>query len=383
MNVLLVSEPGRDGVFTYVRSLCQFLWRRGVRVHLAYSDRRGGPGLAELVAEVEARGGATLNLRVSNRPTLRDLAALGSLRRLAREIRPDVIHSHSSKAGALARALAWTGIRAVQFYHPHAYFGMRPNRRRIDRLFDAAERALGRRGRTIACSAAERAFATGRLGIAPDRVHAIANGVDTARFRPAAPGEKSRLRAAFGLPAAARILGFIGRSSAQKDPLTLYRAFARVSARLPDLTLFHVGRGELDSELHRLTAEWGLERRIFRLAHTDRPEEFYRAVDGFALPSRYEGLSLAALEALASDVPLVLSDSPGNADLLDLPLSHVRHASPGDVAGFSRAIEEWHRRPPGSASPINHRRIAGEYFDHERQFAAVLDLYVRTSSPPP
>src|SRR5687768_928233 len=56
MNVLLVTEPGVDGVFRYVDTLCRYLWEQRVGVHLAYSDRRGSDRLFNLVAEVSERG---------------------------------------------------------------------------------------------------------------------------------------------------------------------------------------------------------------------------------------------------------------------------------------------------------------------------------------
>ncbi len=52
------------------------------------------------------------------------------------------------------------------------------------------------------------------------------------------------------------------------------------------------------------------------------PLDFYRAVDGFILTSRYEGFSLAVLEAVSANLPMILSEAPGNIDLLSQPLSH-------------------------------------------------------------
>ena len=64
VKVLLVAEPGVDGVFRHVEGLCRFLFSRDVAVHLAYSSERGSDSLRRLVDEVRARGGETLDLRV-------------------------------------------------------------------------------------------------------------------------------------------------------------------------------------------------------------------------------------------------------------------------------------------------------------------------------
>jgi glycosyltransferase involved in cell wall biosynthesis len=377
MKVLVVTEPGVDGVFRYVETLCHYLIEHGIDVHLAYSDRRGSDRLLKLVAWVEDHGGSTVNLRTSNRPAFSDWGAFNSLLNLARTVKPDVIHSHSSKAGFLARSLKFFGIRAVQFYHPHAYVGMRPAPGRLDPVYNTLEGVLGRTAYTIASSTTENAFACQRLKIPPARVFLRPNGVNTDLFTPASPEEKLRLREALGLPSHQRILGFIGRSSAQKDPLTLYQAFANVAAERP-ISLFHVGQGELDPELDLLVGRLGLGNRVFRRPYMSVPNDFYRAVDGFILTSHYEGFSLAVLEAASANLPMILSEAPGNVDLLAQPLSHLWKARPGDVEGFSRCIASWHERLQ-TPSPINHRQIAIANFDHRKKLEAVVELYQELS----
>jgi glycosyltransferase involved in cell wall biosynthesis len=377
MNVLLVTEPGVDGVFRYVDTLCRYLWQQGVGVHLAYSDRRGSDRLFNLVAEVSERGGRTLNLHTANRPEMADGGALRSLFQLTREIRPDVIHSHSSKAGFLGRALRFGGVQAVQCYHPHAYVGMRPNPGRFDTVYNLIEGMLGRVANTIVVSSGEAAFARQRLKIPSSRLHLIPNGVDLGVFSPVSADEKRMLRKKLGLPLDTLLLGCMGRSSEQKDPLTLYRAFAHAAAVRP-IALLHIGKGELDDVLEKFVQEKGLEGRLFRRAYTSNPVEFYRVVDGFILTSRYEGFSLAALEALAANLPIILSDAPGNCDLLEQPLSHCWKAAIGDVDGFARGIVDWHDRLTAEhRMVINHRQVAGEKFDVQERCGAVLRLYRR------
>ncbi|MFT3867084.1 MAG: glycosyltransferase family 4 protein [Nibricoccus sp.] len=373
MKVLVVSEPGVDGVFRYVESLCHFLIEHDVEVNLAYSDRRACDRLYMLVRWIEERGGETVNLHTGNRPALSDLNALQSLYKLARKLQPDVIHSHSSKAGALARILPCFGIKAVQFYNPHAYVGMRPQAGKFDWLYNFIEGQLGRRNRTIVSSTDEKKFARQRLGIPAARIHHLPNGVDTDVFSPVSHEEKCRLREKLGLPVSRPILGFIGRSSAQKDPLTLYRAFMKVAKKNP-VVLFHVGRGELDAELDALVESSDMSARVHRVPYMSTPADFYRVVDGFILTSRYEGFSIAALEAISANLPVILSQSPGNMDLLAQPLSHAWSARIGDVDGFAFGIEEWFSAIQ-SPKPINHRQIASAEYDQQEKFGILLGLY--------
>jgi glycosyltransferase involved in cell wall biosynthesis len=222
-------------------------------------------------------------------------------------------------------------------------------------------------------STGEYIFASDRLKIPPERVHLIPNGVDTDLFSPVSAEAKRRLRAGMGLPEHEPLLGFIGRSSAQKDPVTLYEAFARAAAIRP-MSLLHVGRGELDGELEALVRQRGMGSRVFREPYMSVPVNFYRVVDGFILTSHYEGLSLAAAEALAANLPVILSAAAGNKDFLALPLSHAWQAAPGDIDGFARAIAAWAEKL-GTTKPVNHREIAQARFDLREKCGEVLHLY--------
>ena len=374
MNILFVSEPGLDGVFRIVERLAQRLVARGHRLHLAYSDRRGSPQLDVLVAHVAASGGETLNLGVGNAPAPRDALALARLWALARRVRPDVIHAHSSKAGVLGRTLALLGIRARFFYSPHAYYGLGPTPGRNVALYNGIERLFGKIGETVPCSEDEKRFAIRTLGIPEARLHVLFNNVDGAVFRPADAATRRAARRAARVPENAVVLGSLGRLCFQKDPQTLYRAVAPVLERHPELHLLHLGRGELEPEIAALAAQLGIAQRITRLPFLAEPENFYAACDAFFLPSRYEGLPVAVIEALACDLPLILSTGPGFSDFPKLGLSHCWSAPPEDAEGFSRALAAWLAdRAAGRAS--NHRALAAEHFDPERCVDRLVAIY--------
>lgn len=378
MKVLLVSEPGLDGVFRYVEGLTHFLVEHDIQVHLAYSDLRSGEALPRLVRYVKEHDGATLNLHVGNRPALAsDWQAARALHRLAERVQPDIIHSHSSKAGVLARVQPLLGTHVPQVYHPHAYAGMKPQGGMGRLVYDGIEAVLGRGSHTINCSEDENAYARQRLHLPSARCRPIMNGVNTRRFTPVPTPDKIALRRRFGLPDRTPVLGALGRTCPQKDPITLYRAFARALADNPELRLLHIGTGELDEELHRFVRAQGLQDRIMRRAYLAQPVDFYRAVDGFILPSAYEGLALAALEAISCDLPLILSDAPGNRSLIRMPFNHLWSAPPGNIEAFAQAIREWASAHYDWASRprSNHRRIARETFDVETGFFRVLELY--------
>jgi glycosyltransferase involved in cell wall biosynthesis len=373
-GVLLVSEPGVDGVFRHVEALAHFLMNQGRQVHLAYSDVRGSDRLSQLVADIERAGGGTVNLRVGNAPGPSDFGALLKLRSLVKSTEPTVIHGHSSKAGALVRGLAFLGIPQTKFYTPHAYYGLAGGAGLKANIFNLIERALGQIGQSIVLSAGEQNFAENTLCIPRSKLKLIPNPVDTKRFAPTTVEARSAIRAELGVPEGAKLLGSVGRLAFQKDPLTLYRSFAAALQKVPDLWLYHLGDGELTAECESLARELAITDRIIRRTYLSEPVSFYQVIDGMILTSRYEGLSFAVLEALACDVPVLLTEVPGNLDFLGMGLSHAWAAPKEAPIEIAKAIERW-ADDLSAPRAKNHRQIAENSFSQAACFGAIVSAY--------
>ena len=381
MKVLIVVEPGVDGVFRHVEGLCHYLFSQKVEVHLAYSSLRGSDGLKTLVEAVRNRGGQTLDMRTGNAPCPADMKAFIKLRSLARKVRPDVIHAHSSKAGVLGRTLALTGIKARFFYKAHAYYGLSGARSRKASFFNGIERLFGKIGNTINISDDESAFAMRTLKVPSRRIHVIHNPVNTAEFRPPTGDERNAIRSRFAIPRDAIVMGSVGRLSFQKDPQTMYKAAAEAMSRHSNLWLCHVGSGELEAETSALSETLGIAARVVRIRYLEAPAEIYRALDAFVITSRYEaGWPLVVLEAMASNLPLLLTACPGASNIGKGELSHCWTAEPGDATGLAQAITAWvlDREKP---RPVNHRQIAEDRFGTGVLFGAVHELYVNGVNP--
>ncbi len=374
--VLLVIEPGRDGAFRFVEQLAYFLLEQpGVSVHLAYSSVRGSLDLDTLVQAFERRGARTLDLHTTNAPRATDIASFARFRRLAREIQPDIVHAHCSKAGVFARMLPWTGVRAQIVYTPHAYYQMYGPAGLKKTFFLTVERIFARTGITLHTSRSEAEYARRVLGLKPDRQHFTRTGVDCERFRPAAdPAEKHSLRRKFRLPAEAFVLGTVARYSAQKDPLTLYRAVASALENAPDIYFAHLGSGELMPAVADFldTVSPAVRSRILQIETCDDLPGFYRMLDVFVLASRYEGFALALLEALASGVALILSECPGNVDLKAYGLEGVQWTPVGDAAQLALRMRE---TAVHCSRSNNHREVALKSFGGDVGCRDVLRCY--------
>lgn len=371
---MLVSEPGGDGVFRHVEGLSNFLLERGHRVHLAYSSKRSSDRLTLLVRRIVSSGGKAIDLRVGPKPQLGDVLAFIKLLDLSKKTQSEIIHGHSSKAGALTRMLPSVGVDCPIFYTPHAYFGLGHTRGGAGMFFNLVERCLGRSGISINVSRDEADFASRVLKIGRDKLRLIHNGVSFSRFVPPMAAQKNEIRRELGLPRDALILGTVGRTCGQKDPMTMYKAFALVATRLPNLLFYHLGTGELDAKLKELSKVLGINDRIVRCSYMADPVKFYQSLDGFILTSRYEGLAYSILEALACNLPLIVSSASGSGDLLSIGLTRCGIGKPGDAQTFADAIEAWASSVERGES-CNHREIAAMHFSEERCFNSILAEY--------
>lgn len=372
LRILHAMEPGFGGVLRHVEGLVEHQLRHGHRISLAYSSYRPSERLQPLVEKVSDAGGSVIDLGVSNAPGTRDLKATWQLLRLARDQAVDLIHAHSSKAGALARPVARL-CRRPCFYTPNAYFGLGRSGLTTG-LFNLVERILWPMATTINVSPEELEFARLRLGVRSERQVLIPNGVDCQLFLPASPEQKARVRAQFGLPPEALVLGSLGRLCFQKDPQTLYRSFARFLAHRPDAYLLHVGEGDMDHAVEVIKREQGLGERVRHLPSLVETTQFYQALDGFVLTSRYEGLPISALEALACNLPLLLSQAPGNGSFAALGLSHLYYAPVGNEGAFTNLFQRW-AEAIARSGPVNHREVAIRSFSLEQCCDRVLNCY--------
>ena len=158
----------------------------------------------------------------------------------------------------------------------------------------------------------------------------------------------------------------------------MYEAFAIVARDLPDVHIAHVGQGELQPQMDAIIAAHGIAHRCHRLPYMNDTSPFYRALDGFLLTSRYEGMSYAVLEALATNLPMVLTLAPGNESFAEHGLSHINWPQPGDVQSIASSIRNWRNSLDRPESP-NHRAIAQKQFSLEASFLRVREAYVRAA----
>jgi glycosyltransferase involved in cell wall biosynthesis len=304
LDVLLVSQPVSYGVAVFVRHLAEAAVAAGHRVTVACPGPERGP----LARWVEAAGATHVALDMARGPALRDVGDLWSIRRLARG--RDVVHLHSSKAAALGRvaSLSLGRRRPAVVMTPHYWSWLVGGR--LAPLYRWIEQVLARTGDAIV-AVSEREAREGRAVLGDHaQITLIHNGVDRSRFSPdgvRAPRD-----------AGAALLVCVGRLSEQKGQDVAIRALARLRDRTARLRL--VGDESAPGERRRLevlATSLGVADRIEWRGEVADPAPELRAADVVIAPSRWEGMSLVFLEAMACGAALVVSDVAGSEILVD------------------------------------------------------------------
>jgi glycosyltransferase involved in cell wall biosynthesis len=261
---------------------------------------------------------------------VRDSAAAIELRRLVVSGVPDVLHLHSSKAGALGR-LAMVGLdrqRPAIVYTPHAYAFLTQAGIFNRWGYWCAERVLQRWTDCVVAVSKSEGRAAASIG-AGDGVVVIPNGID-AKPPPLKRTDRSpgRLR-----------VGWLGRMTWQKQPETA----VSVSNALSDMKLDHqlllAGEGPRRGQVLRAIRRARAEDRIRLLGHLHDTDAFYAEIDVLLMTSQSEGLPYAGLDAMANGIPIVGFDVPGVQDLVEHGVTGLL-APPGDA---SRAALELSR----------------------------------------
>lgn len=278
-----------------------------------------------------------------------DLMTLWALIRLLNRERPEIVHTHTSKAGVVGRLAAWiSGVPTViHTPHGHVFYGhFGPLR---SWLFLQIERVLARISwRLIALTDAERQDHLDRRVGRRDRFAVIPSGIDVDRFRRARAGGKV-IPDCFGCPADAVVVGSVGWLTDIKGHRFLIDAVAALKKDYPALHLVLVGSGEQRDALIAQAERAGIREALHLVGHRDDVEVCLAGFDCFVLPSLNEGMGRALIEAMAAGLPVIASRVGGIPALIEDGINGVLvpAADSPALAGALRRIlrdSEWARQ---------------------------------------
>ena len=260
------------------------------------------------------------------------------LYRLFRERRPAVVHTRNLAALECVVPARLAGVPA-RVHGEHGWDVSDPQGTR--RKFQLLRRAYSPFVRRyVALSGHIESYLVDRVGIDADRVERICNGVDTARFFPAADARRTVVAGSPFEAADSIVVGTVGRLQAVKDQITLVRAFALARQQggvtAQALRLLIAGDGPLRGELEAEIRSAGVGDFVWLAGERKDVADVMRSLDMFVLPSRTEGISNTILEAMASGLPVVAFNSAAAAQLIQHGRNGVLAAGV-DLPAFVRA----------------------------------------------
>lgn len=224
----------------------------------------------------------------------------------------NIVHSHLNTLSVFPLRAAQKAGVPVRIAHSHSTLGREELKRNIAKL---VLRPFSTRYATdlFACSkhAGDWLFGSG------SKYTVINNAIDLDRFT-FDSHVRERLRAELGISESDFVVGAVGRLVTQKNYQFLLSAFSVLLKRKRDSWLVIVGDGPLRDQLKSACIDLAIQDRVLFLGLRNDANEFYQAFDVFAMPSVYEGLGIAVIEAQASGLPCVLSNAvPGEAQVTD------------------------------------------------------------------
>lgn len=141
-----------------------------------------------------------------------------------------------------------------------------------------------------------------------DNFRVLKNGIQSQRFQ-FSDRERRRIRAEMKVDSSTLVIGHTGRFSEQKNHRHLIEVFACIKEKRPDAQLWLIGNGDLLDNIKEMVNENKLQDSVIFLGVTDRVQDYLQGMDVFVFPSIYEGLGIALIEAQASGLPCVVSES--------------------------------------------------------------------------
>jgi glycosyltransferase involved in cell wall biosynthesis len=404
-----IAKPGNSGFISAKETALQAVYKRDAE----------SLATAENIAAVQASGARLIFVRHLARelnPFL-DVAAFVSLCGIIRREKPDIVHTHTSKAGFLGRWAAWLCRVPAIIHTPHGHVFWGYFKSSKTRLFIVLERLTARITDRLVMLTPQEMKDHLRFRIAPEEKFTIIHsGVDLGRFDPMRfpPAKKAMdvkhfendSRGHFtekrypeyventkfpnmsGMPLEENpgtfqisevpekkiVIGTVGRLTAIKGQDVLIRAFTELSETRDDIFLVLLGEGERRAELEELAIHLKVSENIRFLGWRPDVPEVIATFDIFCLPSLNEGMGKVIVEAMAMGLPVVASDIGGIKDLVQNGENGLL-TPPGDAHALSEALALLCRDPERRRRMGTAGRLIAPLYSSEEMTKKIELLY--------
>lgn len=297
IRVLHVAEAA-GGVERYLQTLFKYSDKEQVENILVCSQNYDYKKMKSLADRV-----IVLKMAHQINPSS-DIKVEKALRRIIKQLKPDIVYAHSSKAGALAR-IADLGLKNKVIYNPHGWaFNMQQSAKKKEMYKWVEKISVHFCDKIVCISDAEKESALREKICKPSKLQVIYNGVDLEEIKNTVPETRKELH----IPEDAFVVGMVGRLSKQKAPDVFVKAASLIKKKIPNAYFLMVGDGELRDQVEEMIHNFDLDTSFLITGWVDNPAAYMKVMNVGCLLSRWEGFGLVLPEYMACGIPIVATN---------------------------------------------------------------------------
>ncbi|MFW6160695.1 MAG: glycosyltransferase family 4 protein [Acidobacteriota bacterium] len=358
---------GQRHVLSLVKSLSP------EKFQVAVGSEAGGP----LVEELKNWGIRHYSLQMGKSSFLRNRNEILSLLKKAQF---DILHTHGGVAGLFGRLAACQSRIPVVVHTLHGIHYLHYRNPFLRKIFVLMERWLSRRTDAVIFVSQDDRIKGSRLKLVPEeKIIFIPNGIDFQKYSlDEETWQKAKKRKKnFNLPESKLIIGTVARLHRQKGLIYFFQAARILLNQRQDICFVIAGGGPLEKKFRNYLQRKKLENFIFLLGETGKTQELYPLFDVFVLPSLWEGLPYALLEAAAFERPVIGTNIDGIRELLK-PGETGLLVPPEDSLSLAEAILKWLNKPEMAEEMGRKlREDLSRRYSLERMVQETEELYLR------
>lgn len=298
---------------------------------------------------------------------------LKKLAELVEKLKPDIIHAHGGVAGMYVRFLKRDNknLKVVYTLHGIHYIRSKNYARRFFSL--AIEQYLVKDCDAYICvSKDDVKTAVKNKIVKEEHVHLIPNGININRFKDSQTDRN--LKARLGIKESDFVIGNVSRFDEQKNQMMLVNAFPGILKLIPDAKLLLIGDGLLYDSCQNRADRLKIADNIIFAGSIPDPENYYPLMDLFVFPSRWEGLSITLIEAMASGKCIAASSIPSNKELITDKQNGVLFTL-GNTSALIKVISELYINPDLRKNLSLNAQISSENYNEKTMADKITSVY--------
>lgn len=248
---------------------------------------------------------------------VKDIKAIINVKKILKNIHPNIVYCHSSKAGAIGRIALLLNRKIKVIYNAHGWYFNAEIPKVKKKIFAFIERMLAKKTNIIInISESELESALNYKIAKKEKMLIIKNCIDFEKYKIDLKQARIISRKQYNIEDNEILIGTVGRIAEQKNPLLMYRAFKKINEKYPNTKLIYVGDGNLKEELLKNVQNDNLTDKVIITGWVEKTQNVIPAIDIAVLPSKWEGFGLVLIEYMLCDKAIVASATGGILDII-------------------------------------------------------------------